>query len=135
LKYLAPYVFRVAISDRRIVSCDDGEVTFSYRRSGSNRWRKMTVDAHEFIRRFLQHVLPSGFQKVRHYGFLSPNSHSSIEAVRWLVTLYYGLVYWLLGQIPPRVPTEPRIRCAACGGPLRVLSVQRRVEPIYFDTS
>ena len=44
LKYLAPYVFRVAISDRRIVSCDDGQVTFSYRQSGSNRWRKMTVD-------------------------------------------------------------------------------------------
>src|SRR5271166_1343832 len=75
LKYLAPYVFRVAISDRRIVSYDDGQVTFSYRRSGSNRWRNMTVDAHEFIRRFLQHVLPGGFQKVRHYGFLSPNSH------------------------------------------------------------
>ena len=64
LKYLAPYVFRVAISDRRIVACEQGEVTFSYRRSGSNRWRKMTVDASEFIRRFLQHVLPSGFQKV-----------------------------------------------------------------------
>jgi Putative transposase/Transposase zinc-binding domain len=135
LKYLAPYVFRVAISDRRIVSYDDGQVTFSYRRSGSNRWRKMTVDAHEFIRRFLQHVLPNGFQKVRHYGFLSPNSHDSIEAVRWLVTLYYGLVYWLLGQIPQKFPTVPRIRCAVCGGPMRVLTIQPPAEPIYFDTS
>ncbi len=72
LKYLAPYVFRVAISDRRIVACEDGQVTFSYRRSGSNRWRKMTVDAFEFIRRFLQHVLPSGFQKVRHYRLPEP---------------------------------------------------------------
>jgi len=135
LKYLALYVFRVAISDRRIASDDDGQVTFSYRRSGSNRWRKMTVDAHEFIRRFLQHVLPSGFQKVRHYGFLSPNSHDSIEAVRWLVTLYYGLLYWLMGQIPHKVLTEPRIRCAACGGPMRVPTVLPPAELVYFDTS
>jgi hypothetical protein len=135
LKYLAPYVFRVAISDRRIISCDDGQVTFSYRRSGSNRWRKMTVDAHEFIRRFLQHILPRGFQKVRHYGFLSPISHDSIEVVRWLITLYYELVYWLLGQIPPKVPTGPRIRCTVCGGPIRVLAVQLPTAITYFDTS
>jgi len=83
LRYLEPYVFRVAIGDRRIVSYDDGKVTFTYRRSGSNRVRKMTLEAMEFIRRFLQHVLPSGFQKVRHYGFLSPNSGTSIETVRW----------------------------------------------------
>jgi Putative transposase len=69
-------------------------VTFSYRKSGSNRWRTMTVDALEFIRRFLQHVLPSGLPKVRHYGFLSGNSGASIETVRWLVTLFYGLAYW-----------------------------------------
>jgi len=83
LRYLAPYVFRVAISNHRIVSCDDGKVTFAYRRVGSNRPRKMTLDAMEFLRRFLQHVLPAGFQKVRHYGFLSPNSATAIEAVRW----------------------------------------------------
>ena len=83
LRYLAPYVFRVAIGDHRIVSCDDGKVTFTYRRVGSNRPRKMTLDAMEFIRRFLQHVLPAGFQKVRHYGFLSPNSGTALEAVRW----------------------------------------------------
>jgi hypothetical protein len=135
LKYLAPYVFRVAISDRRIVSCADGRVTFSYRRSGSNRWRKMTVDAHEFIRRFLQHVLPRGFPKVRHYGFLSPNSRESIEAVRWLVTLYYGLVYVLLSRIPHEELVGSRIRCSACGGPLRVLGVLSGVASGYFDTS
>ena len=86
LKYLAPYVFRVAISDHRIVSCDDATATFSYRKSGSRRWRKMTVDALEFIRRLLQHVLPTGFQKVRHYGFASPNSKQTVESVRWVVT-------------------------------------------------
>ncbi len=65
-----------------------------------DRWRKMTIDAFEFIRRFLQHVLPSGFPKVRHYGFLSPNSGMSIDAVRWLVTLHYWLTYRLAGNAP-----------------------------------
>src|SRR4029077_16724922 len=88
LRYLAAYVFHVAIGDHRIVSCDDGKVQFLYPRVGSNRPRRMTLDAMEFLRRFLQHVLPVGFQKVRHYGFLSPNSGTAIEAVRWLVTLY-----------------------------------------------
>jgi hypothetical protein len=135
LKYLAPYVFRVAISDRRIVSCDDGRVTFAYRRSGSNHHRKMTVDAFEFIRRFLQHVLPSGFQKVRHYGFLSPNSRHSIEAVRWLITLYYGSIYVLLANPPQQVPNEPRIRCPECGGPMRALMFEPPAPLAYFDTS
>jgi hypothetical protein len=66
LKYLAPYVFRVAIRDRRIASCEDGKVTYTYRKSGSNRWRNITVDGTQFVRRFLQHVLPNRFQKVGH---------------------------------------------------------------------
>jgi Putative transposase/Phage integrase, N-terminal SAM-like domain len=136
LKYLAPYVFRVAISDRRILSCDNGQVTFSYCRSGSNRQRKMTVDAFEFIRRFLQHVLPSGLQTVRHYGFLSPNSRRSIDAVRWLVTLHYGLVYLLLANLSQEGLTKPRIRCDVCGGPMRVLGFLPPAVPAYcFDTS
>jgi len=122
LKYLAPYVFRVAISDRRIVSCDDGAVTFSYRKSGSNRWRTMTVEAMEFLRRFLQHVLPSGFQKVRHYGFASPNSKQSFQSVRWVVTLHYDLLFLLLPQLPPGTP-QPRIRCPACGAPMIVVGL------------
>jgi Putative transposase/Transposase zinc-binding domain len=134
LKYLAPYVFRVAISERRIVACEDGKVTFSYRRSGSNRWRKMTVDALEFIRRFLQHVLPTGFPKVRHYGFLSPNSQMSIGAVRWLVTLHHGLTYRLVWSAPQERATRPRIRCRRCGGPVQVLAFLPRLVAI-FDTS
>jgi Putative transposase/Transposase zinc-binding domain len=135
LKYLAPYVFRVAISNRRIVSCNHGQVTFAYRRSGSNHYRKMTVGAFEFIRRFLQHVLPSGFQKVRHYGFLSPNSQHSIEALRWLVTAYYGSIYVLLTNLPRQALNEPRIRCAECGGPMRVLMLWPPPLVAYFDTS
>src|SRR5262245_21202013 len=58
LRYLAPYVFGVAIGDHRIVACEDGRVTFTDRKVGSNRRRKMTLEAREFLRRFLQHVLP-----------------------------------------------------------------------------
>jgi hypothetical protein len=68
--YLAPYVFRVAISNRRIVALKDRTVTFTYRKPGSSRPRTTSLDAVEFIRRFLQHVLPDGFMKVRHFGFL-----------------------------------------------------------------
>jgi len=135
LKYLAPYVFRVAISDRRIVSCDDGKVVFSYRKSGTSHWRPMTLEATEFIRRFLQHVLPTGFPKVRHYGFLSPNSKHSIEAVRWLIALYHGRLFLLLARATSATPQPPRIRCAACGGAMCVIGFARPPHRTYFDTS
>ena len=121
LKYLAPYVFRVAISDRRILSYDDGRVTFSYRKSHTNRWRKMTLNAMEFMRRFLQHVLPTGFMKIRHYGFLSPNSREPIEAVRWLVALHYDLVFLLLAVIKKDLLPQ-RVRCAKCGGVMTLIA-------------
>lgn len=134
LKYLAPYVFRVAISDRRIVSCADGRVTFSYRKSGSNRWRTMTVDALEFIRRFLQHVLPSGFPKVRHYGFLSPNSQEPIEAVRSLIESLFGSVARLATEPTPAAADAIPIRCPICSGPMRVLAFLS-AHAALFDTS
>lgn len=72
LKYLAPYVFRVAISNRRIESLDQGCVTYKYQESGAKIWKHITVPAVEFLRRFLQHVLPKGFIKVRYYGLFYP---------------------------------------------------------------
>jgi hypothetical protein len=72
IRYLAPYVFKVAISNSRIIKVEDGKVWFRYKKPHSNRWRTMALDVMEFIRRFLQHVLPTGFMKVRYYGFMSP---------------------------------------------------------------
>jgi hypothetical protein len=135
LRYLAPYVFRVAIGDRRIVSCDDGKVTFTYRRSGSNRVRKMTLEAMEFIRRFLQHVLPRGFQKVRHYGFLSPNNGTSIEAVRWLVTVHNGAMFLLFATRAEEPAAQPPPSCPVCGGPMFVLGFVPALAPAPWDTS
>jgi hypothetical protein len=130
------YVFRVAIGDHRIMSCDDGRVTFTYRKVGSNRWRKMELDAMEFLRRYLRHVLPSGFPKVRHYGFLSPASGVSLELVRGLIALWAGLTYVLRSdrdEGPAPGPAEPR--CAACGGRLVRLGLLPASTAMVIDTS
>jgi hypothetical protein len=72
LEYLGRYTHRIAISNHRIKSIDDGKVTFSYRdRQHNNELKEMTLSAMEFIRRFLLHVLPFRFMKIRYYGFLA----------------------------------------------------------------
>jgi hypothetical protein len=72
LKYLARYTHRVAISNERIESLENGQVTFRYKDyAGGSRWRRMTLDAHEFLRRFLLHVLPKGLMRIRTFGFLA----------------------------------------------------------------
>jgi Putative transposase. len=68
LDYLARYAFRIAITNNRILAVDDATVTYRYKDRAADRQRKETVSGHEFIRRFLQHVLPAGFHKVRYYG-------------------------------------------------------------------
>ena len=72
LKYLAPYVFRVAFSNRRILKVENEQVTFYYQETATAKTKYCTVPAEEFIHRFLQHVLPRGFVKVRYFGFFSP---------------------------------------------------------------
>lgn len=71
LEYLSRYVFRIAITDRRILKVKDGKVHFSWKDYRTNSFRQMKLDTDEFIRRFLLHVLPKGFFKVRYYGILS----------------------------------------------------------------
>jgi len=82
LKYLAPYIFRVAISNNRILNLEDGKVTFKYRDSATGQIRLSTVAAEEFIRRFLQHVLPKGFVKVRYYGLFACGNRRLLHTVR-----------------------------------------------------
>lgn len=82
LKYLAPYIFRVAISNKRILKLEDGKVTFRYRASDTGKSKVCTLSAQEFIRRFLQHVLPRGFVKVRYYGFFSPGLRPTLASLR-----------------------------------------------------
>jgi hypothetical protein len=135
LRYLASYVFRVAIGDHRIRSIDDGHVTFTCRKTGSRRSRPVTLKANEFLRRFLQHVLPRGFQKVRYYGFAGPNARLSLEAVRWLVTLHAGARF-VLAEQATTTPTSPStLRCGECGGRMHAVAFIRCRTRVIFDTS
>lgn len=84
-RYLAPYIFRVAISNNRILKLEDGRVTFEYKDSDSGRSKLCTLSAEEFIRRFLQHVLPDRFVKVRYYGFLAPTNRHLLDSIRGLL--------------------------------------------------
>ena len=120
LHYLAPYVFKVAISEHRILDFDEHVVRFRYQKPHSHRVRTMTLPIMEFMRRFLQHVLPRGFMKVRYYGFLSPSSSVSLEDVRARIELAAGFVL-----VPSEAPGQPRVplQCRQCGGPLRFARV------------
>jgi hypothetical protein len=87
LNYLGHYTHRVAISNARLLSCVDGQVTFHYRDRAAGDIRKtMTLPADEFLRRFLCHILPSGFQRIRHYGLLaSRTKHDDLARCRQLL--------------------------------------------------
>ena len=91
LRYLSRYTHRVAISNRRLVSADDAGVTFKckdYRIDGPGRYTTMTLHPHEFIRRFLMHVLPKGLHRIRHYGLLANgNRADNIARVRQLLAM------------------------------------------------
>ena len=86
LNYLARYIHRVAITNSRIISADNGKVTFRYKDSSGAQTRTMTVSAEEFIRRFLQHVLPTGVHKVRYYGLWSPSHRKNLSKVQQILT-------------------------------------------------
>jgi hypothetical protein len=81
-QYLAPYIFRVAISNSRLLKVENDQVTFRYRASDSGQSKLCTLAAEEFIHRFLQHVLPKGFVKVRYYGFLSVAQRAQLMTLR-----------------------------------------------------
>jgi hypothetical protein len=99
LKYLARYTHRVAISNQRLLSFQEGKVTFHYQdyRCG-NLERTMTLEASEFIRRFLQHVLPDSFHRIRYYGFLANRRRKENVALAWR----------LLGRATARLDPEPQ---------------------------
>jgi hypothetical protein len=83
LKYFAPYLYRVALSNRRLVKLENEQVTFQHQDRNTNQIRLMTLPALPFLSRFLQHVLPEGFVKVRYYGFLHPKNRPIFETLLW----------------------------------------------------
>jgi hypothetical protein len=153
LKYLARYTHRVAISNRRLVALEDGEVKFHWKDYAHGGGQKtMTLKATEFIRRFLLHVLPSGFVRIRHYGFLANRvCREKLALCRALLGVEEAPV-----PVAPEPATEPKATvageaaasvCPSCGegrmvivASFRALPVDRTkggliLEPAEFDTS
>jgi hypothetical protein len=129
LKYLAPYISRVALSNKRIVSMNDGKVIFSYK-PRNKPWTTMKLDAMSFIRRFLQHILPKGFQKVRYFGFLHPSAKKRFNALKEQLEEHTSETIdkpeseqnTEIRETDPNrhTPEEPGV-CPHCGGPLRYI--------------
>lgn len=123
LRYLARYVFRVALSNNRITSIENNAIRFSYKDRQRKTWKSATLEPMEFIRRFLQHILPQGFMKIRHYGFLNPNSALSIETLRELISLIHTVITDSIAHLPEI--KNHTITCPCCGNPLRCIAFVR----------
>jgi predicted Zn-ribbon and HTH transcriptional regulator len=129
LAYLSRYTHRVAISNRRLIAADASGVTFKckdYRIKGPGRYKIMTLTTHEFIRRFLLHVLPKGFHRIRHYGLLTNTSRAeNIARARQL-----------LATAAPTIETAPgdaaADTCPCCGGRMLIIETfERGSRPRY----
>jgi len=118
MKYLGAYVFRVAISDARIAAYDGQTVTFKYQKVGSSRWRHCTLPVLEFIRRFLQHTLPKGFVKVRHFGFCSANFAVPLQKIRELICVLYEVLRHSPVNVKPPAKPKP-LKCPRCQALMR----------------
>jgi len=140
LAYLSRYTHRVAISNRRLISADEAGVTFKwkdYRIEGLGRYQAMTLPTHEFIRRFLMHVLPKGFHRIRHYGLLaSGNRAFNIARARELLAVPIRPKQQDTPETP--APDQPRIlprQCPCCGGRMMIIETfARGCEPKHRPT-
>lgn len=126
LKYLAPYIFQVAISNRRLKKLEDGKVTFTYTDSNTKEHKSRTLPAEEFIAKFLEHVLPRRFVKVRAYGLLHSHNRASFERARELLAVENRVTETQSsGEQQAQAPQEPTekkpktLRCPKCGKDMR----------------
>jgi hypothetical protein len=138
LAYLGRYTHRVAISNHRLVSVTDHEVAFrwkDYRHRGKTK--VMTLDAHEFIRRFLLHTVPDGFHRIRHYGFLA-NGHRAEKLALCRALLEAPPLEPAARQADDAAASRPLDRCPCCGGIMIILGT-RPLEPcrpsFWWDSS
>ena len=135
LAYLSRYTHRVAISNRRLVALDDRGVTFrwkDYREKGRTRHKTMTLAPDEFMRRFLLHVLPSGFHRIRHYGLLANvGRRANLACVRKLLAaLSPAAVMKQANESAPSAVEPPTFVCPCCGAAMIVIETLVRGSPI-----
>ncbi len=124
LKYLAPYVYRIAICDNRIESLDDSGVRYKVKPSGQTRFQTRRLGGESFVRSFAQHILPPGFTKVRYYGFMSPNCKLALADAAMAGVAVAGLDV-LSGQRAEAeaIPKHAPPKCDGCGGDLRLIGI------------
>jgi Putative transposase len=147
LRYLSRYTHRVAISNRRLISADDNGIAFRWkdyrivpearlRHDGPDRWKTMTLAPHEFIRRFLLHVLPKGFHRIRHYGlFANGERAANLARARELLGVPPCVVESEEKTAPPDEPHVLPCSCPRCGGRMIVIEVfAPGCEPEYRAT-
>lgn len=119
LRYLAAYVRRSAFSEQRLLGLtDDGRIRMSWRDSSDGKTKFMRLEPKELIRRWLQHVLPKGFTRVRYYGFLAAAAHHSFRRLRFLLKAK---------EHPIELPEEKPMTCPCCNGTLHLL---HRIQPV-----
>jgi hypothetical protein len=131
LDYLARYAFRIAITNRRILAVDEDTVTYRYKDRAANRHRNETVSGHEFMRRFLQHVLPAGFHKLRYYGLWHPSRRTQARNLRNVLLLEQPAAPPADADSadPPQTPDPPPRLCPHCE--TGHLTLTRRISPAW----
>ena len=117
LVYLGRYLYRGVIQEKDIIACQDGQVTFRYQDSKTQKMRTRTVSGATFLWLFLQHVLPKGFRRARNFGFLHSNSKRLIALIRWLFRLRPTLDQPSVGQ-------RPRLTCPCCGAAMNIVKTR-----------
>ena len=141
LRYLARYTHRVAISNRRLIALDDNGVTFKwkdYRIEGCERYKVMTLATSEFIRRFLIHVLPDGFHRIRYYGLLASTTRAeNIARARELLAVPILPIEAIKdASTEAAEPQTPEHPCPCCGGRMIIVEVfARGCSPQYRPTA
>jgi hypothetical protein len=142
LAYLSRYTHRVAISNSRLVAFDERGVTFrwkDYRRKGRTRYKTMTLSTEEFTRRFLLHVLPSGFHRIRHYGLLAnAGRKNNIDTVRQLLQQPAPVPEVHADPEHPNTPNRsavPTFICRHCGAPMLIIETLERAQHIRAPPS
>jgi hypothetical protein len=135
LAYLSRYTHRVAIANSRLIACDRSSVTFrwkDYRAEGRDRRKVMTLATGEFIRRFLIHVLPQGFHRIRHYGLLASSTRAdNLARARELLVVSKSE-----GQPTAAAVDAGKPKCPCCGGRMIIIEVfERGATPRYQPTA
>jgi len=131
LRYLAPYIFRVAISNRRILKLQDGKVTFQFKDSRSKEEKIVVLPAEQFIHRFLQHVLPHRFIKVRTYGLFSPRRRHLLQKAKGLV----GVVVEKTAKQQVVSAYPQTLACPHCKTPMEYIGKLPRIKVAWTGRS